>query len=186
MPWFKQLKDEFDKLVSRLENSDALVLATIRDVEAQTQAAQGDLTRLGELIKVIDDEAVTLSREIHTWTVKAVSLAEIDEPTALQCVQFVNQLERRKQQLLATRTHHKTTQANLQRVISQLETAAVDLARERQVRRNEAYLNKTNAAIARLRNARIDIPKPSLTTPVEINSEALREQLKQMICNASS
>jgi phage shock protein A len=186
MSWFKQLKDEFDNLVSRLENSDALVLATIRDVEAQTQAAQADLTKLAELVKELDDEAEALSHQIQTWTTKAINLADTDEPTALQCVEFVNQLEHRRQQLLATRAHHKATQANLQRVITQLETAAVDLSSERQVRRNEAYLSKTNAAIARLQNTRADVPEPSQTTPIETDSGQLREQLTQMIRNAKS
>lgn len=186
MPWFKQLKTQFDNLVTRLQNTDALVLATIRDVESQIQDAQRDLDRLAGLITTIGREIDALDGQIGTWTTRAVELAATDEATALQCVQFVNQLAQHKAQLQNTRVHHQTTQADLQRVITQLETALTDLSSERQIKRNEAYLANTNAAIKRLQNASTQMPQTAEPQTIPNDSGQLREQLAQMIHRSRS
>lgn len=87
------IQAQFDSLVSKMENHDAVVAAAIREVEESAAKAHVSLKRMQRDRSQMAGRVASLEGDIIRWKERAKELALHDEAKALECLKRSKQAE---------------------------------------------------------------------------------------------
>jgi phage shock protein A len=98
MNMFKRLissiQGQFDSIVSKIENHDAIVEAAIREVETAAAKARVSLKRVQRDSTDMQNRSCQIEKDIEQWKHRAKELADNDEAKALECIRRAKHAQR--------------------------------------------------------------------------------------------
>ncbi len=124
-----------DEAVSRMENHDAVIEASLRDTRRAAAQAKARLARArgdGERLRA---KLASLRDAEHIWVQRARSAADSDEETALECLRRRRGCKRHVVELESTLERHAEVERRLGADIGKLEARLGDIAQQRNLMR---------------------------------------------------
>lgn len=139
MSIFKRLSatvfSSVDRVVSEIENHDAIVETAIRDNQRALAKARVRFNRLradGQRLQQRLDELRAADRQ---WTRRAGEQAKRDEQTALQCLQKRRECRARIEHTEKALAQHQEAEARLSRELQAMEERVKDMSQQRNLLR---------------------------------------------------
>jgi len=126
MKMFKKLcltiSGSLGTVVDRLQNHEALAVASLGELEDRIHGARTALASLARGLKHTDEEIVKTSREAAQWRVRAKEKGESgDREVALQCLHRARLSEKRSQVLEQQRVSSQAAHQRLQQTLSEMQ-----------------------------------------------------------------
>jgi phage shock protein A len=133
MKMFKKLcltiSGSLGSVVDRLQNHEALAVASLGELEDRIHGARTALASLTRGLKHTDEEVAKTSREAAQWRARAKEKAESGErEVALQCLQRARLSEKRSQVLEQQRASSQAAHQRLQQTLNEMQTMHATLA----------------------------------------------------------
>ncbi len=119
MPRIKQFFDRVERIIARLENTEAVTEARHRQARFHAEQAERQLTHLKQTCAEAHTDLTTKRAEVHQWQAQAVNAAQADEHTALHCIRFVRRLRNEIERLEDTVTQCDAHIAELEPLVLQ-------------------------------------------------------------------
>lgn len=144
------INSSVEDVVSRLENHDAIVEASIRECRqaaARTRVRLARVKRDGEQLR---NMRVKTARDIALWTDRAAGSVDSDENKALQCVKRKQQSETALRNLDASIQQHQQAERKLQDSLTHIEKRILEISQQRNTMRSRQSAAEAVRIINRL------------------------------------
>jgi len=128
---FTTLYSRVDHVVNRIENHDAVIEATIKDIRRALAQAKGYLGKVRNDGQKLSQQLTTNIDNAHKWQQRAKDFAEKDEATAITCLARRRNCKRQIQVLEAALAQHQAIETRLVADIDKLEQRLDKIARQR-------------------------------------------------------
>lgn len=133
--WKVHITSSFDRIVSQIENHEALVECAIREVHASTARASARLNQVQRDGQNIRAKLARLHQDSQKWQHRAAQIADQDRQRALECLRRRNRIEREITGLEIQEREHRNLENNLANDLKKIEEKLEDLARQRNLLR---------------------------------------------------
>lgn len=133
MKMFKKLyltlSGSMHTVVDRLQNHEALAVASLHELEDRIHAARAAMASLTRGLKSTEDEIATAESEALQWRTRAKQQGESgDRETALQCLHRARAHDQRCQALQRQRSTSQAAQQRLQQMVSEMQSMHATLS----------------------------------------------------------
>lgn len=139
MSIFKRLSTtitaHIDQMVGEIENHDALVKATLKDLNKKVAEANVRLGRVKNEATQLQAQITRLTADTERWRQRAIETAETDEQKALECVNRARHCEQQVTQLRNTHQQYQQTIDKLTRDVATAEQRVRDLKQQHSLMR---------------------------------------------------
>lgn len=142
------LSTQVDRLVTELQNHDAVVEAGIRDTRKAYARAKVRHARMAEEGERMRRKLEALQNEAKAWRERAVTCA--DEERALECLRRSKLAAAQAQSLEQTLARHRETAQRLKREIQAVRERIEDLQHKRHLMRSRESTAEAASGIARM------------------------------------
>ena len=127
MKMFKKLyltlSGSMHTVVDRLQNHEALAVASLSELEDRIHAARVATASLARGLKSTEEETASTEREAVQWRTRARHQGESgDRETALQCLHRARTLDQRAHALHRQRTTSQAAHERLQQTLSEMQS----------------------------------------------------------------
>ncbi len=122
-----------DRIVTQMENHEALVEASIEEIQRSSAKAKVSLARVRNDGQKMRDRIVELENTQKTWEERALSCAKTDEAKAVECIKRRNSANRQKEALLKQETEHKKVEKLLTDDLNAIEKKLQELRVKRNI-----------------------------------------------------
>lgn len=128
MKMFKKLcislSGSIDSLVDRLQNHEALAVASLSELEEKIRGARVSQAELGRALKRTGDDMSSARESAIKWRERAMERGIVgDREAALECLQRVHQEEERAASLEKQMETSRASHARLQQTITEMRNA---------------------------------------------------------------
>ena len=133
MKMFKKLyltlSGSMHTVVDRLQNHEALAVASLSELEDRIHAARVATASLARGLKSTEEETASTEREAVQWRTRARHQGESgDRETALQCLHRARTLDQRAHALHRQRTTSQAAHERLQQTLSEMQSTHATLS----------------------------------------------------------
>lgn|GEM_PF-6621378 len=133
MKMFKKLyltlSGSMHTVVDRLQNHEALAVASLSELDDRIHAARAAMASLTRGLKSTEEEIATAEREAEQWRTRAKQQGESgDREAALQCLHRAHNHDQRCQALQRQRTTSQAAHQRLQQTLSEMQSMHTTLA----------------------------------------------------------
>ncbi len=131
-----------DNVVSRVEDHDAIIDASIqecRQAAARTRARLSRVQRDGSQLRTRHDRLLS---DVVLWTERAVNNAETDEDVALKCLKCKKSAETEIVKIEQTISEHSSVESKLQTQLGQIEARIAEISHKRNTMRSRQSLTE--------------------------------------------
>jgi len=139
MSIFKRLSTtitaSLDNMVGEIENHDALVKATLKDLNKKVAEANVRLGRVRQEAAQLQSQIRSLQTDAELWRSRAIESAKSDENKALECVSRARHSDQQVQQLEKTYQQYQQTIEKLSRDVNAAEQRVRDLKQQHSMMR---------------------------------------------------
>lgn len=113
-----------DAVVTRLQNHDALVAVSLKELEEKIRAAQMAYGTLTRTLAKIDEDATQALKDEELWTIRAKERgASGDKSAAIECLRRAHRAKATVEALQKQRETSTIAHRNLQTTISELQSS---------------------------------------------------------------
>lgn len=110
-----------DQVVGSIENHDAVIQASLKDMRGKIAAARQRLSQVQSEATRLEDEIAAQRQQAAQWQRRALATAQTDESKALECMRRARACEQQSQQLQTARQPYAQTLARLRQDIDSSE-----------------------------------------------------------------
>jgi len=139
MSLFKRLSatmfSRVDRMVSEIENHDAVIGAAISDNQQALARARVRFNRLRADGRRLEQQLDELRKADQQWTRRAKEQADHDEQTALQCVQKRRECRDRIKETESALAEHRQAESRVGRELESMESRIKEMQRQRNLLR---------------------------------------------------
>lgn len=123
-----------DRAVGSLENHDAVIEASIRDIRRAAAEARARLNRVRAETKRMREKREALAETAARWQARAVAEG-VDQATALECLRRRRDCEAQRARLADSLAQQESLERRLEGSIERIEARLAELTRQRDVMR---------------------------------------------------
>ena len=127
--WGTTLVSNFDTVMSKVENHEAIAESTIRSMQRAAAKARVKLARLRSDGESVRSRITALEAEEEKWRERAVAVHESDRERALECVRRRNRAAAERTHLEAEVSKHQNLERSLASELEQVEARIAELKR---------------------------------------------------------
>jgi len=142
------LSTQVDRLVTELENHDAVVEAGIRDTRKAYARARVRHARMAQEGERMGHKLAALAGDAEAWRERAIACA--DEERALECLRRSKLAAAQAQSLKQTLNRHRETEQRLKQEIRAVRERIEDLEHKRHLMRSRESTAEAASRIARM------------------------------------
>ncbi len=146
-----------DQLVRDIENHDAIVEASIKDVRRASAQAKVRLARVQADGRRLRERLENLRAGEHKWTERARRSAEGDRDTALECVRRRRECEQQAARLESSIAEHEAMELRLADQVAQLERRVGEISEQRHLMRTRQSTAEAMRALRTMDCSDIDV-----------------------------
>jgi len=139
-----------DNVVSRVEDHDALIDASIRESRQAAARTRARITRVQRDGSQLRTRHERLLSDVALWTERAVSNAEKDEDVALKCLKRKKLSESEIVKIEQTISEHSGVENKLQTQLGQIEARIAEISHKRNTMRSRQSLAEATRIMDRL------------------------------------
>jgi len=129
------LSSRLDQVVSEIENHDAVIQATLTEMQKKLSEAKIRLRHVHDEQRSITKQIQEHQTQTERWRTRALSCAEEDEEKALQCVKRANASEQAKKKLSQLLKEYDRTTEKLARDVQAGEQQIAELKQKHKIMR---------------------------------------------------
>lgn len=133
--WTIGIISSVDRMISQVENHDALVRSAIKDVSDTAARAKVQLSRVQRDGHEMRRRLNEYREQEAQWRERALSSAKLDEARALECIKRAKRLTRQIQSLEADERAHSKSEMQLQEDLKKISERLLKLKEQRNLMR---------------------------------------------------
>lgn len=137
-----------DTAVGQLENHDAIVEATIKQVRQAVAKTRARINTLRHQQSAYERQLSDAEEQSMLWTERAKTLAETDKDKALQCVARLNQCQADAKRLSQSIEQQKSLIHDVSINLKKLQTQLEEMTHKHNLMRSRQTVAKVNRAVA--------------------------------------
>lgn len=137
--WTTTIVASFDSMIGQIENHEALINSSIREMQEAGSRARVQLRRVKTDGQGMRKRLLELEETRVLWKERALAVAEEDKQRALECVRRVKRAEREKGALEEQEREHSKIEKQLTDDLAQMEERLQKLKQQRNILKTRQY-----------------------------------------------
>ncbi len=139
-----------DQAVSRVENHDAIIEASIKETRQAAARTRVHLTRVQRDGENLQQKREKTKQDITLWTDRAMSVAESDQEKALQCLKQKKHCETTLDNLQQSFRKYEEVEKNVRENLTKIESRITDMSQQRNAMRSRQSAAEAMRVISHL------------------------------------